>query len=84
MACAKCHGTNLLGVGVAPPLRGLRHRLTDEAIIRQVRTGTNGMPAQTELSETDLKALVDFLMLRDRPLPAATANDTPSRACTPT
>jgi len=69
--CAQCHGTNRLGLGTAPVLRGLRHRLTDEEIIRQVRTGTNAMPAYAEnvISEPDLKALVDYLMLRDRPLP---------------
>ena len=30
-ACAACHGANRLGVGVTPPLRGVRHRLTDAA-----------------------------------------------------
>jgi quinoprotein glucose dehydrogenase len=71
--CAQCHGTNRLGVGTAPALRGLRHRLPDEQIIHQVRTGSNAMPAHAEnvISEPDLKALVDFLMLRDRPLPPA-------------
>jgi quinoprotein glucose dehydrogenase len=73
MTCAQCHGTNRLGIGTAPALRGLRHRLTDEAITNQVRTGKNAMPAHPEnqISEPDLKAIVDFLMLRDRPLPPA-------------
>lgn len=71
--CAQCHGTNRLGIGTAPALRGLRHRLTDEQIIHQVRTGSNAMPAHAEelISHPDLKALVDYLMLRDRPLPPA-------------
>ena len=71
--CAQCHGTNRLGLGTAPALRGLRHRLTDEQIIHQVRTGSNAMPAHAEnvISEPDLKALADYLMLRDRPLPPA-------------
>ena len=70
--CASCHATNRLGIGVAPPLRGLRHRLTDAAVTNQVRTGKNGMPAvpADQLGEADLKALLDYLMLRDRPLPA--------------
>lgn len=73
MTCAQCHGTNRLGIGTAPALRGLRHRLTDVAITNQVRTGKNAMPAHPEnvVSEPDLKAIVDFLMLRDRPLPPA-------------
>ena len=70
-ACAKCHGANRLGLATAPPLRGLRHRLTDEAIIKQIRAGKNAMPANPALSAGDLKTLVDFLLLRDRPLPPA-------------
>jgi quinoprotein glucose dehydrogenase len=73
--CAQCHGTNRLGIGTAPALRGLRHRLTDEAVTNQVRTGKYAMPAipEAQLGEADLKALVDYLMLRDRPLPATNA-----------
>src|SRR5207248_8589985 len=67
--CAPCHGTNRLGIGVAPPLRGLRHRLTDGEVFQQVRNGKNGMPAHPNLTEPELKALLDYLMLRDRVLP---------------
>ena len=68
--CAQCHGTNRLGIGTAPALRGLRHRLTDAAVTNQVRTGKYAMPSipEAQLSEADLKAVVDYLMLRDRPL----------------
>ena len=67
--CAQCHGANRLGLGVATPLRGLRFRLTDDAIKMQVRTGKNGMPAfpYTVINEKDLQLLVDYLMLRDQP-----------------
>src|SRR6266404_5759281 len=68
-ACAQCHGLNKMGVGVAPPLRGLRFRLTDADIMRQVRTGTNGMTAFPDMSEADLKAVADYLLLRDRTTP---------------
>jgi hypothetical protein len=69
--CAQCHGTNRLGIGTAPALRGLRHRTTDAAVRDQVRTGKFAMPAmpESQLSEADLQALLDYLMLRDRPLP---------------
>ena len=80
MICAACHGTNRVGIGMAPPLRGLRFRLSDEAIINQVRQGKNGMPAQPTnvISDPDLKALVDFLMLRDQPRsPPATQGERP-------
>jgi quinoprotein glucose dehydrogenase len=78
VSCAPCHGPNLLGIGVAPPLRGLRFRLSDNDIIQQVRTGKNGMPAFPKLSDADLKALLDYLMIRDRPLPPpATKSERP-------
>ncbi len=68
--CAACHATNRLGLGIAPPLRGLRHRMTDGDVIKQIRNGKNAMPANPLMSEADLKTLVDFLLLRDRPIPA--------------
>ena len=71
--CASCHGTNRVGIGTAPPLRGLRHRLSDEAIEQLVRNGKNLMPAQPDMTNQDLHALVDFLLVRDRPLPPESA-----------
>jgi quinoprotein glucose dehydrogenase len=67
--CAQCHGKDRMGFGVAPPLRGLRFRLSDDAIAKQVRFGKNGMPANTVMSESDLKSVIDYLLLRDRPNP---------------
>ena len=69
-ACAQCHGLDKLGIGVAPPLRGVRFRLSDSEIMRRVRTGTNGMTAFPDMSEADLKAVVDYVLLRDRTTPA--------------
>ncbi|HNQ74903.1 MAG TPA: PQQ-binding-like beta-propeller repeat protein [Verrucomicrobiota bacterium] len=70
--CAQCHGADRMGLGTAPALRGLRHRLTDEQIMLQIRRGSNAMPAHPEsvLNNADLQRLVDFLMVRDRPAPA--------------
>ncbi len=79
-ACAQCHGPTRLGLGVATPLRGLRFRLSDKEVINQVRTGKNGMPAfpNAVLSETNLSALLDYLMLRDRPkAPVPTKSERP-------
>jgi quinoprotein glucose dehydrogenase len=64
-ACAQCHGPTRMGIGVAPPLRGLRLRLSETQIIQQIRTGTNGMTAFPNMSETDLKAVTDYLLLRE-------------------
>src|SRR6185436_7486378 len=33
--CASCHGGDRRGIGVAPPLRGIRHRITDEILVSQ-------------------------------------------------
>jgi quinoprotein glucose dehydrogenase len=77
LTCARCHGTNKLGISVAPPLRGLRFRSTDEVVTRQIREGKNSMPAQLDLSEADLKALLDYLMLRDRALPKVISSERP-------
>lgn len=68
-ACAQCHGVNRLGLGMYPPLRGLRHRMPETEVIRQIREGKNAMPAHPDMPAADLEALVDFLLLRDRPLP---------------
>ncbi|HEX4122777.1 MAG TPA: PQQ-binding-like beta-propeller repeat protein [Verrucomicrobiae bacterium] len=71
--CAVCHGTNRLGVGIYPPLRGIRHRMTEEAVAKQIREGKNAMPGFPQLSSEDLKSLEDFLLLRDRPTPETAA-----------
>ena len=63
---------NKLGIGVAPPLRGLRFRLTEADDSRQVRTGKNGMTAFPNLSEADLKAVTDYLLLREGGTPSPT------------
>jgi quinoprotein glucose dehydrogenase len=70
--CASCHGNNRIGIATCPPLRGLRHRMSDEAVMQQVRNGKNSMPAQSDISEADLRSLVDYLMLRDRPTVVST------------
>jgi quinoprotein glucose dehydrogenase len=67
--CALCHGTNLVGIGLNPPLRGLRHRMTEEAITKQIRQGKNAMPGFPKMSAADVKAVADYLLLRDRPTP---------------
>jgi quinoprotein glucose dehydrogenase len=64
-ACAQCHGPNRMGIGVAPPLRGLRSRFKDSDIVRQIRTGKNGMAAFPNMSDTDVKAVTDYLLLRE-------------------
>ncbi|MEO6034631.1 MAG: PQQ-binding-like beta-propeller repeat protein [Verrucomicrobiota bacterium] len=66
--CGPCHGADRIGLGVAPPLRGLRHRLKEPEVLAIMKSGRNLMPAAPALSDIDKKALMDFLFLRDRPL----------------
>ena len=64
-ACMQCHGPTRLGIGTCPPLRGLRLRLDDATVRRQIREGRNAMPGVPDMSEPDLDSLLDYLMLRD-------------------
>ena len=66
--CFACHGPDRKGIGPAPPLRGLRHRANEADIRALIKTGRNGMPPQPQLTEEQLKPLIDFLLCRDRPL----------------
>ena len=63
--CASCHGADRIGVGVAPPLRGLRHRMADEEVVALMKEGRNLMPAAPPMSDEDREALLDFLFVRD-------------------
>lgn len=66
-SCAACHGPDRLGVGTAPPLRGLRHRLKDAEVAALLKTGRNLMPPAPSMDEAEQRALLDFLFLRDVP-----------------
>ncbi len=67
--CVSCHGANKMGIGTAPPLKGLRFRPDPNSITNQILNGKNAMPAFTNLPPADLAALADYLLWRDRPLP---------------
>ncbi len=68
--CFACHGPDRKGIGHAPPLRGLRHRLHDAEIRDQLKNGRGSMPPMPQLTEEQIKPLLDFLLCRDRPIPA--------------
>ncbi len=65
-SCASCHGPDRIGVGTAPPLRGLRHRANDAEVLALLKTGRNLMPAAPPMTDMEQKALLDFIFLRDR------------------
>lgn len=66
-SCSACHGGRGEGGGIAPPLLGLRHRLTDNDVIQTITNGRGVMPPITSLTNTQKKDLLDFLFHRDRP-----------------
>ena len=65
--CAACHGPTRRGVGMAPPLLGARHRLTDAEIGEMIKSGRGAMPPMPTVPAQEISALVDFLMRRNQP-----------------
>lgn len=76
-SCASCHGPTRMGMTLAPHLRGLRHRMTDEQFLALLQTGRRLMPPITGLTDTQKTALLDFLFARDRPAVAANSGIPP-------
>ena len=75
--CFACHGPDRKGIGHAPPLRGVRHRLKDDGIRIMLKTGRGSMPPMPQLTEEQIQPLLDFLLCRDRPIPPVDPNAPP-------
>ena len=67
--CAACHAPNLRGLGVAPPLLGLRHRMEEKELRAVLAQGRGAMPPALAMTDEERTRLIDFLLVRDRPLP---------------
>lgn len=65
--CAACHGGDRKGVGMAPPLRGIRHRMDSAALFSLIESGRNAMPPMPTVPHNERAEIVDFLLARDRP-----------------
>jgi quinoprotein glucose dehydrogenase len=65
--CAACHGPTRQGIGVAPPLLGLKHRLTDADVLALIAQGRGAMPPNLLLGETEKTDLLDYLFRRNQP-----------------
>jgi len=65
--CSTCHGQRGQGGGVAPPLLGLRNRLTDNDVVHIVANGRGIMPPVAGLGQQRRKDLLDFLFHREEP-----------------
>ncbi len=58
--CARCHGGILQGIGENPDLRDVR-RLSRKEIADVTRNGRGAMPPNAQLSDEELRMVVDFL-----------------------
>lgn len=63
--CIQCHGANLQGNGMAPPLLGIEGRVKDEDARLLFKTGRNLMPIADGLTDDDATALLDYIFLRE-------------------
>lgn len=63
--CAVCHGANRQGMGMVPPLIGLRHRMTPAQVLALLKTGRNAMPPAPAMPGRQLGDLLAFLMHAD-------------------
>lgn len=75
MHCAACHGPNRGGLGIAPPLWGLKNRLTEAEVLEQLRTGKGAMPPNLVLTDAEKKDLLDYLFRRNQPPSRAPRGD---------
>jgi quinoprotein glucose dehydrogenase len=65
--CAACHGQKREGLGVAPPLVGLKARLKDGDVEALLDTGRGLMPPNLALSGRERGELLDYLFRRNQP-----------------
>ena len=65
--CASCHGPTRQGLGMVPPLLGLKARMQDDAILDILAKGRGVMPPNLVPDPAEQKAIVDFLLRRNQP-----------------
>ncbi len=79
--CAACHGPTRQGIGMVPPLVGLKARSTDAHVIELLAKGRGAMPPNLLMNDTERTELLDFLFRRNQPpaRPDAAGMATPGR-----
>ena len=61
-ACMACHGPQRLGSGNYPTLIGANKKYNEEQFMQLVSSGRRMMPANNQLSESEVKALASFIL----------------------
>ena len=67
--CAPCHGPTRMGVGVVPPLVGLKSRMTDAQVFEIIAQGRGNMPPNPLVTDAEKRDLADYLFRRNQPPP---------------
>ncbi|MGH7945328.1 MAG: c-type cytochrome, partial [Opitutaceae bacterium] len=65
--CAACHGPTRAGIGIAPPLVGLKARMLESEVLAVMEKGKGTMPPNLMLDAGQRKDLADFLFRRNQP-----------------
>ncbi|HEY0966252.1 MAG TPA: PQQ-binding-like beta-propeller repeat protein [Opitutaceae bacterium] len=65
--CAACHGPARAGIGMVPPLLGLKHRMNDAQVLDLVTNGRAAMPPNVTLTAAEKTELLDYLFRRNQP-----------------
>lgn len=65
--CAACHGPARMGNGMAPPLVGLKARMSENEVLALLKSGRAAMPPAVGLDDQQKSAVIDFLFRRNQP-----------------
>lgn len=65
--CSACHGPTRTGVGIAPPLVGLKTRMYDADVLALLAAGRGAMPPNLVLTTDEKRELLDYLFRRNQP-----------------
>lgn len=67
--CVACHGPTRTGLGMVPPLVGLKARMTDAEVLDLLAKGRGAMPPNVVLDAAQKRELLDYLFRRNQPPP---------------
>jgi quinoprotein glucose dehydrogenase len=75
--CAPCHGPTRMGIGVAPPLIGLKARLPEKDVLELIAKGRGAMLPNLLITDGEKKDLLDYLYRRNQPPSRGAGPDAP-------